>query len=310
MGGPRDLSEVEDYIFQLLADPDMVRLPCAALLQRPLARFIARRRSPKVRQRYAVIGGRSPLNADAAQQAQLLGERLGLPVAHALRYTPPQAEQAVAMLAARGVQRLVALPLYPQYSSVSTLSALKDLDRGNAGRLPVRAIDRHFSDPGYISALRELLQETLGRIKPRLRTHLLFVAHSIPEAYIAAGDPYVAEVEATVQLVSAGLEPRLPQSLAYSSRVGPLKWRGPALAEELDRLARQGVEQLVVHPVSFVSENLETLFDLDIEFKRQCAERGLHEFLRVPALGCAPAYISALAGLVQRQIAQWEGGDA
>jgi len=175
--------------------------------------------------------------------------------------------------------------------------------------LEFRTIDRHFSDPQYIAAMAELLKRVLEQTDAGLETHLLFVAHSIPESYIAGGDPYASEVEQTMKLICRKLGTQLPHSLAYQSRVGPVRWRGPTLGEELARLKSLGVEQIILQPLSFVSENLETLYDLDIEFRSSCEEAGV-KLHRVPALSDFPPYIEALAGLIEREIESWEAADA
>ena len=310
MGGPRNLQEVEQYIYRLLSDPDAVRLPAGRLLQKPLARMIARLRAPKVRRRYELIGGKSPINEATAAQAAATQTELGLPVEHAMRYTRPAAGDALNSLAAREVERTVVIPLYPQYSTVSTLSAMKDLQRCNGHAMAYRTVERHYDNPGYLGAMKAELRATLQQIDSVLRTHVLFTAHSIPEAYIQRGDTYASEVERTAALVAAG-EPGIQTwSLAYQSSVGPVRWRGPSLEEELQRLLSTGVEHLVVQPLSFVSENLETLYDLDIVFRQACVESGIKSFHRVRAPGSSELYIKALAGMARRVIGEWEGGNA
>jgi protoporphyrin/coproporphyrin ferrochelatase len=306
MGGPHDLDCVEDYIYQLLADPDMVRLGWASFLREPLARFISRKRGPKVRKRYAMMGGKSPINEATAEQAALLQRQIGMPVAYAMRYTPPPVSSALDELRGAGCERVVVVMLYPQYSTVSTLSSLKDFNRQNTRSIPHRIVDRHFSDPTYIGGMQSLLREGLGGLKPHVRTHLLFVAHSIPEAYVREGDPYTDEVERTAELIRAGVPEAPPHSLAYQSQVGPVKWRGPYLEEALRTMLDQGVQQLVVQPLSFVSECLETIFDLDIDFKEMCAKAGITAYIRIPAPSSASWYIDALEGLSRGAINDWE----
>lgn len=310
MGGPYDLDGVRDYIYQLLADPDMVKFPGSALLGKPLAAMIARFRTPKVKKRYALIGGKSPINAATAEQASLVAGKLGLPASFAMRYTPPPVRQALGELRAQGVERLIVIPLYPQYSTVSTLSSRKDFDRQNQPPLPLRFVQRHYDDAVYISGMQAMLRAELAKLDPALPSHLLFVAHSIPEAYVRQGDTYTAEIEATGELICAGVPEAPPHSLAYQSQVGPVEWRGPDLEQALAMLLKQGVKQLVVQPLSFVSECLETIYDLDIDFKRMCAEAGITAYFRVPTAMDADWYAEALAGIARREIAAWEAGDA
>lgn len=310
MGGPADLDGVQDYIYQLLADPDMVRFPASWLLQKPLAKLISVMRAPKVRKRYALIGGSSPIDRATADQAAALEGITQMPVSYAMRYTPPAVRDAVTALQSRGAERIVAITLYPQYSTVSTLSSIRDYKKAIGNSVPSRFVEQHFDEPKYIEALTELLRETLQNIDPGLKTHLLFTAHSIPEAYVKAGDPYPSQIEGTAALILAGIENPPPHSLAYQSQVGPVEWRGPTLEDELARLKADGVQQLVVHCLSFVSDNLETLWDLDHDFKSKCAEQGITAFHRVPTVNTNPVYIESLAALTRQAIESWERGDA
>lgn len=309
MGGPGSLDEVEQYIYSLLADPDMIRLPLGSVLQKPFARMISRRRAPKVQKRYELIGGKSPIGATTEQQARLLEQQLGIPVDYAMRYTPPACADALRQLAGRGSTRLIAIPLYPQYSTVSTLSSVKDLKAQSDGR-EIRVVERHSANRDYINAMREQLIAVLAQTDNSLKSHVLFAAHSIPEAYIRRGDPYAAEIEQTAADIIAGIADPPAHSLAYQSQVGPVKWRGPTLEEALAEVAGTGVQQLVVQPLSFVSENLETLYDLDIVFKKQCAEAGISRYHRVPALNDSLLYIGALANIVRTEVGRWEASDA
>lgn len=310
MGGPASLDAVEPYIASLLGDPDMVRLPLGGLFQQPFARMVARRRAPKVRERYGLIGGASPLEAATARQAELLAAELGLPVNYAMRYTPPRVAEVLARDGDPLAAHWVVIPLYPQYSTVSTLSALKDFGQQAPAGLRYTVVDRHFSAPGYISALKLRLGEALAECEPGLTTHIVFAAHSIPESYIRRGDPYADEIEATARLVRAGADDGYGATLGYQSRVGPVKWRGPTLSEVLARLRADGVEQLVVQPLSFVSENLETLYDLDIDFREECKAAGIRHYARARTVDDAPEYISALAELARGALADGGGRDA
>jgi ferrochelatase len=310
MGGPASLDAVEPYIASLLGDPDMVRLPLGGLLQQPFARMVARRRAPKVRERYKLIGGASPLEAATARQAELLAAELGLPVDYAMRYTPPRVAEVLGRSGDPLAAHWVVIPLYPQYSTVSTLSALKDFRAQAPPGLRYSVVDRHFSAPGYIRALKLRLGEALAECEPGLNTHIVFAAHSIPESYIRRGDPYADEIEATARLVREDADDGLKSTLGYQSRVGPVKWRGPTLGEVLAELVADGVQQLVVQPLSFVCENLETLFDLDIDFREECAAAGISNFARARTVDAAPEYISALAELARGALAEGGGSNA
>lgn len=310
MGGPNSLGEVEAYIYSLMADRLMIRMPLGTILQKPFARMISRKRAPKVIKRYELIGGKSPIEDATRRQSEALSNASGLSVAFAMRYTPPSISDALAILQNSGCTRLIVIPLYPQYSTVSTLSSIRDFENQVEDGFEYRIIDRHFNNPKYIFAMRQLLMNAIRGAKPNLNTHILFAAHSIPESYIRAGDPYADEVEETARAICNSPDVSLPYCLAYQSRVGPVKWRGPALEEALVSLLSKGVEQLIVQPLSFVSENLETLFDLDIDFKESCSAAGIKSYVRVPTPDSNPEFIDALADMTAGAIEMWEAADA
>jgi ferrochelatase len=306
MGGPERLKDIEGYLGELMADREMIRLPLGRFYQNRLARFIASRRAPLVRQRYAAIGGGSPLGEITRRQAVALSGKLGRPVSYAMRYTRPRTADALAELIGQGVRSLVALPLYPQYSRCTTGSALADLE-SLKGDCPVAVVRDHHEEPGYIEALAENLRPLLADWPSHEDGRVLFVAHSLPLKYVRSGDPYVMQTRRTVELVArvVGLQDR-QWRLGFSSRVGPVRWQGPTLEESLARFRAEQVRHLAVLPVSFVAENLETLWDLDIVFREQCAAAGIKSFRRAPAVGESPRYIETLARLARQAAAELE----
>jgi ferrochelatase len=297
MGGPSSLEEVEPFLREMFSDPYLMRLPLAWLLQKTLAKIIAGRRAAKSQERYAAIGGKSPLGAETVRQAAGLERLLSFPVAFAMRYTSPRVGDALRILKSRGVQRLVVIPLYPQYSSATTGSAIADFKLQNTDSMPAVIVQDHFDHPGFIDALFESLSQAFAKVDPHLKTHILFAAHSIPESYTQKGDPYVSQAEQTVKILSSKLPSEFTSSMAFQSRLGPVKWHGPSLQQELASVRAKAVEQLVVQPVSFVSENLETLYDLDIEFKRECEAAGIKKFIRAACPSDSEKYLTALADL-------------
>ena len=309
MGGPADLNGVEAYIAAMLGDRDVVQMPGGFLYQKALARFIARKRAPKVQQRYQLIGGGSPILKHTRALADALQSLLQLPVSIAMRYTDPQPQQAIAELKAQGVRRILVVPLFPHTSRVSTGSALKAIGRAMPETMPWTAIDDHHDNPGYIAALAQGTSVELAKCSDTATTGVLFTAHSIPESYTRRGDPYIAMIQTTARLVHERLETGIPWSLAFQSAVGPVKWHGPDVEEELQRLVAVGVRTLVVVPLSFVSDNLETLYDLDIVLKQACDTSGVIMH-RVAAAGALPGYAPALASLIKETITQWELPDA
>lgn len=300
LGGPESEAQIPDFLRRLLGDPDVIRLP--GFLRRPLARFIARRRSAKVAAHYKRIGGRSPIGAQTRAQVEALRASLGdgWLVRYAFRHSPPFADQVVAGLIEAGVRRVVALPGYPHWSGSTTGSALKDLRRAAAGtELELCETPSFPDDPGYVQALAEGIAPLLSD-----GCHLLVSAHGLPAKMIRRGDPYVAEVEKTFSALRAALPDRTAMSLAYQSRLGPVEWTRPYLTDEIQRLAGEGVRSLVVAPVSFVCENLETLYELDLEVAELAAEHGIESYQRAPVPGVHPAFIGALADLVREAAVQ------
>ncbi|MFH1532143.1 MAG: ferrochelatase [Pseudomonadota bacterium] len=304
MGGPASTEDIEAFLRALLGDPRILRMPFGFLLRPILARRIARTRTPMVAPRYAAIGGGSPLLEATLQLAAAVEGLLGNPVRVAMRYTAPRLAAALEDLGGSGLERVVVIPLYPQYSTSTTASTLDDLRRNAPSQPAVTVVDRHADRPGYLDVLSGLLAVT--RAAAAEGAHVLFTAHSVPESFTRAGDPYVSEIEATVTgiAIRAGLEPR-GHSLAFQS-VGPVgRWHGPAVGTALERLHGDGVRDLVVQPLSFVSENLETLWDLDIEMRRRCDTLGM-SVRRVPAPGTSPGYVALLADLAS-EAAEREG---
>lgn len=308
MGGPSSLADVEPYLERLFADPMIVSLPLGGLWQGAFARLLARKRAPKSRERYRLIGGGSPLLAATKKQAKGLSHLLGVPVAIAMRYSDPGAPEALARLADEGVTRIVALPLYPQRCRATTDSSLADLARHNRSNLPIRAVEDHHDDPGYIAVLVSLLRRTLASVEGARCPRVLFAAHSVPVSLVQGGDPYVPQVAGTAARVAegAGLEPGMWQ-LAFQSRIGPARWQGPSLEEAWASLRSEGCDALVVQPLSFVAENLETLYDLDLVFRDLCRDGGLERYIRVPVPGDSPEYLEVLATRVRALVETWDG---
>jgi ferrochelatase len=298
MGEPESLDQVRPYLRQLLADRDLVRLPIPAL-QPLFAKVVSGWREGGLRRRLAAIGGGSPLvSLTYEQRAQLkdaLRDAGDFRVYAAMRYGQPSARDVVGRMLADGVERAVALPLYPHYCRATSGSSLHDLHRclqEVEACIPVTELRSWPQHPGYIAALADLVARSLARV-PGQKVHLLFSAHGVPQSFIDAGDPYLKEIESTASALRR-IFPDVPSSLAFQSRTGRGRWLGPQAAAETARLGRTGVEALVVVPLSFVSDNSETLYDLDISLRAAAAQAGIKAFLRVPALNDSPAFIAAL----------------
>ncbi|MCT0247817.1 ferrochelatase [Synechococcus sp. CS-205] len=314
LGGPERIEDVGPFLYNLFADPEIIRLP-TPLLQKPLAWLISTLRSSKSKEAYRAIGGGSPLRRITEQQARELQSELrqrGVQATTyvAMRYWHPFTESAVGDIKADGVDEVVVLPLYPHFSISTSGSSFRELQRlrqadPSFSRLPIRCIRSWYDHPGYVLAMAELIAAGVRSCEDPGSAHVFFSAHGVPKSYVEeAGDPYQQEIEACSRLVMGKLEELLghdnPYTLAYQSRVGPVEWLKPYTDEALVRLGEEGVKELVVVPISFVSEHIETLEEIDIEYREIATEAGISNFVRVPALDTYPTFIKGLADLVQQ----------
>ena len=313
LGGPDNLDAVEPFLFNLFSDPAILRLP--AFVRGPLARFIARRRAPITRAIYEHIGGRSPILEETRAQAEALGAALAqgedeTRVFIAMRYWHPRADETAREILAYAPAEIVLLPLYPQFSTTTTASSLAEVEAaldaaGFAGR--VRRICCWPTEPGFIAAATQGIRNGLQAAGKLGRARLLLSAHGLPERIVKAGDPYPGQVERTAAAIVAAFgEPGLDWTICYQSRVGPLKWIGPATEEEIRRGASEGLA-LVVASIGFVSEHSETLVELDIDYRAMALKAGAKAFIRVPTVSVHPSFVEGLAGLVRSALAAPEG---
>jgi ferrochelatase len=316
LGGPERIQDVGPFLYNLFADPEIIRLPNPAL-QKPLAWLISTLRAGKSQAAYRSIGGGSPLRRITEQQARELQSSLrqrGIEATSyvAMRYWHPFTESAVADIKADGIDEVVVLPLYPHFSISTSGSSFRELQRlrqGDPGfsRLPIRCIRSYYDDPGYIGAMAELIAREIQACPDPSQAHVFFSAHGVPKSYVEeAGDPYQQEIETCARLIMERLQADLghpnPYTLAYQSRVGPVEWLKPYTDDALHELGAAGVKDLVVVPISFVSEHIETLEEIDIEYREIATEAGITNFRRVPALDTTPSFIQGLANLVQQAL--------
>ena len=318
LGGPERIQDVKPFLYNLFSDPEIIRLPVAAM-QKPFAWLISSLRSGKSQQAYRSIGGGSPLRRITKQQARELQSNLrqkGVDATSyvAMRYWHPFTESAVADLKADGIDQVVVLPLYPHFSISTSGSSFRELQRLRNtdpafSRLPIRCIRSWYDHPGYIQALANLIAREIQACEEPATAHIFFSAHGVPKSYVEdAGDPYQLEIVACSKLILEQLRQQLghsnPFTLAYQSRVGPVEWLKPYTEDALQELGEQGVKDLVVVPISFVSEHIETLEEIDIDYRELATAAGVKNFRRVPALDTDPAFIAALTDLVEQAMAE------
>jgi protoporphyrin/coproporphyrin ferrochelatase len=303
LGGPDSAEAVEPFLFNLFFDPAIIGLPKP--LRWLIARMIAHRRGPIARAIYAKIGNASPLLGNTKAQAAALEALLGpgFRVVIAMRYWRPRAREAVDAVKRWGAEKIILLPLYPQFSSTTTASSVADWRQAATAAgltAPTRAICCYPAMAGFVEAAAGQIERALGEWPAALGApRLLLSAHGLPERVVERGDPYRAQVEET----AAALRRRLGRDdietvVCYQSRVGPLKWIGPATDAEIRRAGAAG-KGLIIAPIAFVSEHSETLVELDIEYRHLADQSGVPRYVRVPTVDAAESFIAGLAQLVR-----------
>jgi len=315
LGGPDSLETVEPFLRNLFLDPDIIPLGPLNFIRGPLARYIAKKRCVPVAQRYGMIGRRSPIGILTERQRRKLVAALQPfiePVAFtAMRYWKPLTEDAVSSLKKAGrLDELVLLPLYPHFSYATTLSSLKEWRRvygEPVDTLPERTIEYFYDHPLYIEALVKNIGKILRQFPDSSRAHLIFSAHGLPMSLVEKGDPYPKHVEETVRLVceqGAREYSNWPRThlLCFQSKVGPAKWLEPSLLATLERLGHEGVKEALVVPISFVTEHIETLHEINIDGRADAKKWGIELFRMMPAVGDGPLFIAALKDLVLRAV--------
>ena len=306
LGGPDSPEAVQPFLRNLFSDPAIISLP--SFFRLPLARFIASRRTAKAQGIYARIGGSSPILGQTEAQARALEEALG--PGHewrgyvCMRYWHPMTEAVVRSVKRFAPDRIVLLPLYPQFSTTTTASSVKAWKEAAATaklNVPTQTVCCYPDEEGFIAASVELVKQGLAEAESR-PTRVLFSAHGLPEKVIKAGDPYQAQVERTAKAIADRIG-GLDWAVCYQSRVGPLKWIGPATDHEIRRAGKDG-KAIVLYPLAFVSEHSETLVELDMDYRELANESGVPAYIRVPTVGTHPAFIEGLANRVRAILAE------
>ncbi len=308
LGGPERLQDVRPFLYNLFADPEIIRLPLP-WLQAPLAWLISTLRAKKSQENYRKIGGGSPLRRVTEAQAQALQAQLQqeghlIDVYIGMRYWHPFTEDAIAQIKRDGVKKLVILPLYPQFSISTSGSSFRVLERlwktdPELQDIEYTVVPSWYNNSDYLQSMADLIGQTIDQLPHPNDAHVFFSAHGVPISYVEeAGDPYQKEIEDCTTLIMDRLNRSNPYSLAYQSRVGPVEWLQPYADDAIESLGRDGVKELVVVPISFVSEHIETLEEIDMEYRDIAEEAGIETFARVPTPDTDPTFIQALAGLV------------
>ena len=308
LGGPETLKDVKPFLYRLFSDPEIIRIKWGPA-RKLLAYTIATLRRKTSEGYYRQIGGGSPLRKLTEEQARALATEfqtrgrdvetfVGMCTWH------PFLGEAMDKIEKSGVDSLVILPLFPQYSVTTTgsgFSALRGLidNRPSFKRLDVQWVCSWADHPRYIESFEQATRRELAKFQNPDRVHILFSAHSIPEKYVREGDPYLDQTKKTVELIMDRLGRKNPYELSFQSKIGPVKWLEPSTNDVIMRLGKEGIDDVLVVPISFVSEHIETLYELDILYKKVAQQAGVANFRRVPALNSDPAFIKALAEIVE-----------
>lgn len=302
MGGPDSLDSVKPFLRNLFSDRDIIRIG-PAFLQPLIARFIASCRSGKVLDRYRRIGGRSPICQLTELQATELERTLGdaFRCFVAMRYWKPDTTEALEAIGREGISRIIALTLYPHYSRATSGSSLNELERVralSATPFDVEYVRQFYAHPLYIAALAEKIEKALAGFPDRSKVQLVFSAHSLPRSLINSGDPYLDQIRATVTMVMEHFR-GVSHHLAFQSRAGPVGWLGPSMEDLLAKLSGAGSRCLLMAPISFVSDHVETLYEIDILYREKAQRLGIGDFRRIESLNGSPLFIRCLAELVR-----------
>ncbi|MCK9408839.1 MAG: ferrochelatase [Bacteriovoracaceae bacterium] len=313
LGGPDKLESVEPFLYNLFCDPDIIDVPGAFLFRKTLARIISSRRAPVVQQLYKRIGSKSPIFKQTKLQAIRLLEMLRgnghtVDVHIAMRYWHPMTEEAVSNVMATKPDRIILLPLYPHYCKATTGSSVNEWKRVSKKLklpdIPTVLVEHYYEHPLYIKALVKRIRVALNRVPEKERSHLqiVFSAHGTPMKLVRDGDPYSHHIRKTYERVVEQGQFGLPHLLCFQSKVGPQKWLTPSLTGTIERLGHEGATHILVVPIAFVTDHIETLSEINIEARDEALKLGVKYYDMMPALLTEELFIRCLADLVEKKI--------
>ncbi len=313
LGGPDSLEAVEPFLYNLFVDPDIINFPGSFLVRKPLARLISSKRHPSIQEQYKKIGGKSPLKEFTLGQARLLEEKLNenfpARVFAAMRYWHPFTAEVLDEIEKEGIKKVILLPLYPQYSKATTESSVKEwkkqlAERGGIDGLQWSLIEHYYDFPPYLDAFIERINQGLERFpaEQRDKVNILFSAHGTPMKLVREGDPYSGHICETVSAIMERGGWANPHHLCFQSKVGPQKWLTPSTPTTIEELAAEGVKNMLLVPVAFASDHLETLFELGIEYRHIAEQKGVDRYEVTEGLNYSEKFIDALAQLVFQKL--------
>jgi len=305
LGGPDSLAAVEPFLFNLFSDPDIFKIP---FLGTQLARLISKLRAPKVMKQYQQIGSNSPINRWTEIQRRMLElelkkENSEIDVYTGMRYWTPLISLTAAQIYTKKYDKIILLPLYPHYSISTTGSSVNEWNRFYLGdKTKVSLINNYCTDALYIKAVNERINQALAKFDKTEKVELVFSAHGVPVSYIKKGDTYNKHITSTVEAVMATRNHSHKYHLCYQSKVGPVKWLEPSTENTMQKLGIDGVKNVVVIPISFVSDHIETLFEIDVEYRQVANSSGIKKFIMTEGLNDSELFISALKNLVMKEL--------
>jgi protoporphyrin/coproporphyrin ferrochelatase len=312
-GGPDSLDAVEPFLFNLFSDPDIFELPFGPRFQEFVARQISKRRAPVVRKKYAMIGGKSPIVEKTAGQVAALQRyfdahhpNLNVRVTHTGRYWKPFTSDTMEALLTEGIHDVILLPLYAQYSKTNAGSSFNEWDRELArhhAHFTERRVREYYTHRKYLEAMNARIEEGLSQFEHAHDVFLLFSAHGTPVDMVERGDPYAAQIRETMEKIMALRAYDKHYTLSFQSKVGPKQWLTPSTTETLKDLGRLGIRNILVIPIAFVSDHIETLHELDIEERETATEAGIEHYRVMQGLNDHPLFIECLADIAVREIA-------
>lgn len=307
LGGPDSLEAIEPFLFNLFSDSDIFKIPIG---QKLFAKIISRSRAPKVAEEYSLIGGKSPINEWTEVQRKMLEQKIqqhrdDINVLTAMRYWKPTTQEAAQKAKSGKYDLIVLLPLYPHYSVSTTGSSFNEWERRFKveGEIVKKVTNYHLNEK-YILALNERIDKTLHKFPERVRNEvqLVFSAHGTPVSMVKKGDPYSHQILETVNEVMEARKKSHEHNLCYQSKVGPVKWLTPATDTMIEQLASLNKKHLMIIPISFVSDHVETLFELDIEYRHVAEKNGIENYVVMEGLNDSDTFIAALFDETMRAI--------
>lgn len=299
LGGPDSLDAIEPFLFNLFSDPDIFKIPIG---QKFFAKTISKLRAPKVSEEYKLIGGKSPINEWTELQRKMLEEKLkeideSISVFVAMRYWKPLTSEVTAKIKEGYFNKIILLPLYPHYSISTTGSSFNEWDRHFTKKdEKIIKIESYHTNQLYIDALNERIDQTLTKFPPEVQSEvqLVFSAHGTPVSMVKKGDPYSHHILETVNKVMESRNHSHEHHLCYQSKVGPVKWLTPATDEMIEELSAKEKKHLLIIPISFVSDHVETSFELDIEYRHVADENNIENYIVMEGLNDSELFINAL----------------